>query len=111
MRTLGEIVDLVKINGCVTEDELRYAIIALSALQVFDSKSLRQLYTAEEESKPKRLIHSAKWQYEQHFDRWKRALDTSPKEYVGASSDPKNKDVVDRILLSRKLVEKLTKQN
>lgn len=101
MRTLLEIIDAVKSNQGATEEEMFYAIVAMDALNTFDSMSLRKLA-----NEPNRF-RTPQSEWEESFNRWKRALNKSPKEYVGWENDPKNPDVQKRRATAFKIVDKV----
>ena len=86
-------------------EELRYAICAMEALATFDSQALSKLAQAELDGKKPVLTSSAVFQYEEHFNRNKRALDTDPAAYVGWNNDPDNPEFVQRRKAAIKLVE------
>lgn len=96
MRTLLEIIDATRDGGRPEYDELRYAVCALDALTTFDEMALRKLVEAENEGKNPVLVWSAKFQYEERFNRMKRALNADPKTWVGWDNDPDNPEFVKR---------------
>jgi hypothetical protein len=89
MRTLFEIIEAVKNNETVTEDEMRYSICAMDALMVFDRESFMTLVKGEEKGKNK-FIYSPKFQLTERFERIKSALNKNPKEWLGENYDFKN---------------------
>jgi len=95
MRTLGEIINSAKLNEEVSNEELLYAVCAMDALMTFDSMALMKLAEGEREGKKKILTFNPIWQHTESFARMKRALDKSPKEFVGWNNDPKNPEVVE----------------
>ncbi len=100
MRTLTDIIEVVRKNQECTQEGLIYSLIALEALSTFDSLSLQRL--AEESNK----FRTPKGEYEESFRRWKTALNKSPKEWVGWENDPKNPECLKRRSISLKLINK-----
>jgi hypothetical protein len=90
MKTLSQIIDLVKSGERPDYDELRYAVVALNALSNFDGMALMRLREAEEKAQRPFLTRSAVFQHNEHWTRWRAALAKSPKEYVGWNHDPDN---------------------
>ena len=105
--TLGQIIESVRSGERPEYEDLRYAICALVALSVFDSGALQRLATAEKEGKRPFLVTSAEWQWNEHFERRKRALDKPPKEYIGWDNDPDNPAFLARRAQAVRLVEKI----
>ena len=83
-RTLFDILTLVKDGGRPTYDELLYALMAVDALAHFDRDFIMSL-----PEKPNRQKHLAFWA-EETFQRYKRALDQPPREWLGPNYDPAN---------------------
>lgn len=106
MKTLDEIIDAVRDGERPDYDDLRYAICALSALEVFDNTALMRLCEAERDGKKPFLVTSAQWQFEEHFNRRKRAGCKPPKEYVGWNNDPDNPEFLKRRELAKKVCSK-----
>lgn len=105
--TLGQIVEEVRSGNRPDYEDLRYAICALVALSVFDSQAMQRLAEAEKEGKRAFMVNSADWQWREHFDRRKRALDQPPKAYVGWNNDPDNPKFLERRAQAVRLVERL----
>ncbi|MNX62799.1 hypothetical protein D3C86_937760 [compost metagenome] len=105
--SLSQIVEAVRSGQRPSYEDLRYAICALVALSVFDSQALQRLAEAEKEGKRAFMTSSADWQWREHFDRRKRALDQPPKAYVGWGNDPDNPEFLERRAQAVRLVEKL----
>ncbi|MNG23671.1 hypothetical protein D3C84_1083020 [compost metagenome] len=53
------------------------------------------------------LVWSAIWQRDENFSRAKRALEKSPKDYLGPNYDPDSPDVQKRRLAAVALFEKV----
>jgi hypothetical protein len=103
MKNLGEIIDQVRSGEKPDYEELRYAICAMDALMTFDRMALMKLSVAESEGKKPVLIYSAQWQFEENFNRVKRALGQSPKDFVGWNNDPENPEFLKRRKVSLRL--------
>lgn len=103
--TLNEIIEAVR-NGEKPEyDDLRYAVCALDALSTFDRMAFMRLSRAEREGKEKTWTASAQWQWEEHFNRHKRAGVVPPKDYVGWNNDPDNPDFLARRKASMRVMD------
>ena len=88
MKTLNEIIDIVKDGGKPEYDELRYALLAMCALHYFDSSTLMNLWQREKEGKYKPGLFGLEWEANESFTRAKLALNKSPKDYLGSQYDP-----------------------
>ena len=100
MRNLIEIINAAKCGEEATSNELRYAVCALESLSTFDSMALRRIA-----EKPSELY--AKMQHEESFNRWKRALAKSPKDWLGWDNDPLNPAFVERRKAAIQFADKL----
>lgn len=109
MKKLIDIIDAVKNNEKSDYDELRYAVLALSALNTFDSMAIGKLAEGEREKKKPFMTYSAEWQFKESFNRNKRAFDKSPKEWIGWDSDPENPEYQKRRKISIKIFDKFLK--
>jgi hypothetical protein len=87
MRTLYEIIEAAKSGNKPTHDECYWAMLALSALSFFDKRDLREIAHGKVNK-----IMTPEWRANESWNRWKRALDKSPKEWVGPNNDPANPD-------------------
>ncbi len=105
MRSLGEIAEDVRSGARPPYEELRYAVIAYQALLTFDNMALMKLAETERENKPRLLTRSAVFQWKEYFNRVKRALEKSPKDWVGWENDPDNPEFQKRRKISEKLFE------
>ena len=101
MRTLGDIIEAAKSNSSATEEEFRYALCVMDAQSTFDTMDLRHLCSGK---------MKADGISENRYYRWKRALETSPKDYLGDSYDPANPDYQKRRAVSLKIAEKFLKK-
>lgn len=108
MKTLGELIEAVKNNEQPVYEELRYAVLALESLLSFDSQAFIGLAEAEREQRKPLLTGSAVFQWEEHFNRNKRALGTVPKEWIGWENDPGNPEYQKRRQIALKLWEKFS---
>lgn len=97
---------MVKSGGRPEYDELRYAVCALDALTTFDQLALMKLANGQREGKKPVLVYSAEWQHSESFERMKRALAKTPKDYVGWNNDPDNQEYLDRRKANKKIAEK-----
>jgi hypothetical protein len=106
MRTLGDIIEATRNGERPEYDELRYALLAYQALLTFDQMAFMKLAAAERDGKKPILTTSSVWQWEEHFNRVKRALEKSPKEWVGWNNDPDNPEFQHRRKISLKVMER-----
>ena len=106
MRNLSEIIEAVKTDQEVTEEELRYGLLAISSLLSFDHRQLREELTKEPRSA--KVFRDLK--AEDSFNRYRNALNKSPKEWLGWGYDPKNPEYQKFHEVGSKLVEKFTGQ-
>jgi hypothetical protein len=91
MRELREIIEAVKDNVDVTEDELKYALVAMSALSYFNTQAFEKL--AEGKIKGKTFLsYDPEYQRNEHLERTRKAMCKSPKEWLGENHDFKSKE-------------------
>ena len=109
MKTLNEIVTAVRDGERPDYDDLRYAICAMDALTTFDRMAFMRLAEAEREGKKPFMVTSAQWQWEEHFNRQKRAGEKAPKEYVGWNNDPDNPAFLARRKQAKKIMAGIAK--
>lgn len=86
MMKLREIIELAKDGGKPEYADLLYAVLALSALHAFDRQDMLKVYSETDDKK----MFGLKWRAEESFKRSKKAMEVSPKDYVGWSHDPNN---------------------
>ena len=98
MRTLFEIIEAAKSNQPLTVEEGRYAICCVDGLSTFDHNDIRRLAQGR---------GSAMQYAEDGHQRWHRALNMSPREYLGESYDPANLDYQSRRQVSLRLFKKI----
>ncbi len=103
-RTLSDILILAKTGNMPTHDECYYAMLAMESLSIFDGIAFRRLA-----SKPSKFLTPMK-QYEESFNRWQKALNESPKEWLGTNNDPKLPEVAKRIKYSKKIYDKVSEK-
>lgn len=77
-------------------DELRLAVCAMDALMTFDRR-IWTLAEAEKRGRPRPLLNrSAVFQRDENFNRVRRALDKSPREWLGPEHNPDDPGVQSR---------------
>lgn len=103
MRTLFEIIEEVKDGGKPDYDELRYALLAYQSMFVMDHNKLLNELTSEKETKP----FIKKMMAQNSFDMYKKALNKSPKEWLGPNYDPDNPDCQKFHKMAGKLFDKV----
>jgi hypothetical protein len=107
MRVLGEIIEAAKSGERPEYDELRLAVCAMDALMTFDRMAIWKLADAESEGKKPFMVWSAVFQRQENFDRIKRAMAKTPREYLGANYDPDSPAVQARRRASISLMDKI----
>ncbi|MNO61326.1 hypothetical protein D3C76_519730 [compost metagenome] len=107
MRTLGQIIEAARVGQKPDVDELRYAVCAMDALMTFDRNAFFRLAEAEQDGKKPFLTSSAVWQRDEHFGRVKRAMEKSPKDYLGPNYDPDRPEVQQRRRSAVALLDKV----
>lgn len=106
-KTLADVIEAVKSNDQVTDEELRMALLCLDSLMSLDFHAFMNLHKSEKENKNKRLVYSAVWQFENRFERIKRAMQQIPRIYVGENNSPSNPEYQKRREISNKIVGKI----
>ena len=107
MRTLYEIISSTRDGEHPDYEELRYAVCALEALMTFDGHAFSKLVEAEQRGQKPSFVWSAEWQFNERFERIKRAMNKDPKEWVGWNNDPDNPEFLKRRKASIKLFNKV----
>ena len=107
MRKLGEIIEAAKSGERPEYDELRLAVCAMDALMTFDRMAIWKLAEGEAEGKKPFMVWSAVFQRQENFDRVKRAMAKTPREYLGPNNDPDSPAVQARRQASIALFDKL----
>ncbi|ANI16645.1 hypothetical protein A9C11_22925 [Pseudomonas citronellolis] len=111
MRTLGAIIEAARAGEKPTVDELRYAVCALDILMTFDRNALFKLAEAEQEGKKPVLVYSPTWQRDESFNRVKRAMERSPKDYLSPNYNPDSAEVQKRRWAACRLYEQATQRH
>lgn len=104
MKTLSEIIDAVKNGEKPAYDDLRFALLAMSHLHTFDSSDMLDVFEATTEWNP--ILHI---RAEEAFNRSKRAMNVSPKEYLGENWNPDNPEYQKRRKLMLNLADEIFK--
>jgi hypothetical protein len=107
MKTLGEIIDAVRSGDKPEYDELRYAVCVMDALATFDRQAFMRLAANEELGKKPFMNTSAVWQWNEFFERMKRAMEKCPKDWIGWNNDPDNPDFLKRRNEAKQLLSRL----
>jgi hypothetical protein len=109
MKTLGEVIDEVKDGGRPDYEDLRYTVVALSALHTFSFKTILDL-AAKEKAGKYRPAFGLQFYAEERFKSFKAALAMPPKEYVGPSYDPDGEEAKKWRAISKNILKKVTDQ-
>ncbi len=91
MRTLGEIIEDVKSDVKVTREEMIYSLLCMANLHYADHMAIRMM----RDKTPANLrlvMFGPDFQVRESFDRFKKALNSDPKKFLGPDNDPKNKE-------------------
>ena len=102
MKTLFEIIEDVKLNNPVDEQDLRYALLAESYLCNMKSALLLDIY---QKDKPRMYDK----RIEINLEAGSKALNKPPKEWLGWNNDPANPEYQKFHQLGMKLVDKALK--
>ena len=106
MRDLSEIIEECKLNGNPDYDELMYSLLVMTGILNLVNSELIKLYV--EGSIPCESIRKMKLD-SGSCTMYKKALNKSPKEYLGWSNDPENPEYQRFHAIGNKLVEKVLK--
>lgn len=109
-KTLGDILDEVQDGGKPEYDDLRYALLAMSALRHFDSDAIFNMARKEKEGKYHADLFGLQYQVEQSFRRIHDALNVPPKHYVGPSHDPDTEECQKFRRFGKALLKKVAAQ-
>lgn len=101
MRTLSEIIELVKSGETPTSEELYYTVAALDALTTFTTLDLRHL------GLDPKYRNMGEHIAENDHERWRRALAVDPKTWLGESNDPKTPEYQHRREGSKRLAARV----
>lgn len=103
MHSLFDIVEDVKDNKKPDYEELRYALLVYSFMFNMDHRRLREELLKEE--RPNQFIREIKAQ--NSFDMFKKALEKSPKDFLGWQDDPENPEYQRFRALGNNLLDKV----
>ena len=106
MRTLLEIIELLKDGGEPTREELYYSVLALEALNTFGERDLHKLL-----EHPNSKFLTPEYLANESFNRNKNAFHKSPKEWVGWNNDPHNPERQKERAFHKRLLNKLLKKD
>jgi len=101
VKTLSEILDAVKSQENVTDQELRYALLAMENLWTFSMMDLRRLASGDTHLSTEKTHEEAFW-------RNKRCLSAPPKKWLG-DNVPENPKWQDRRKWAEGLMDKALK--
>ena len=90
--TLYEIIESIKSNKPVNDEDMKYAILMLDSLWFFEKRAIRDLADAKRGTRIAMLNGDPLFQEKESFRRTKTALDKNPKEWMGWNNDPNNPD-------------------
>jgi hypothetical protein len=102
VRTLYEIIEMVKSNQNPEYEELFYTVLVYNALHYQDHRRVREL----DKNKPEWMFENEK---SYSFNDYKKALNMSPKEWIGCRDDPKNPDCQKMKKIANRLFDKIQK--
>ena len=105
MRTLNDIIDAVLDNEDVSREELYYGFLALRALHNFDHMAIMHMHTNPG------IFNNPEHQWEESFNRYKRALNQDPKTWIGPNNDPANSEFQRRRSIGKKILDKIVLEN
>lgn len=101
--SLGDIIDACVFNEDVGEMDLRFAVVALDQLMVFDRTALDALARREEKNGKPFLTSSAIYQQKRRHERVSKALGKHPRDWLGKDYDPTNPENVKRRRAARQM--------
>lgn len=101
MRSLFEIVESVKDDQPVETDELKYALLAYVSMFNIEHQQLRKELLREKPS-PKVI---ADMKLNNSFEMYNKALNMSPKEWLGHANDPRNAEYQKRRSIGKSIVD------
>jgi hypothetical protein len=96
MTTLGEIIEAARSGRRPDYDDLRLAVCAMDILMTFDRQAIWKLSEAESQCKKPFLVNSAVWQRDENFGRMKRAMSSTPLDYLGTNYNPDRPEAQER---------------
>lgn len=107
MNSLGNIIDLIKSGHKPDHEELLYAVLAIDSLLFFESRAIKDLAKAKRLNKKPVLLRCPEYQEKESFERRQRAMNKSPKEYLGCNNDPSNPEYIKRVEQSNEIYAKV----
>jgi hypothetical protein len=102
MNDLSVIIENCKLNKEVGNDELKYAVIALTSLMNMSMSTLRNFYKND-------MKIFEKMRLENIHNAYSKALNKSPKDWLGWDNDPANPEYQKFHAWGSKLVDKALK--
>lgn len=102
MRNLFEIIEECKLNGRPDYEELRYSVLVMTGILNMVNHELIKLYV--EGKMPNEIIRKMKLE-NGICTMYRKALNKSPKEYLGWNNDPENPEYQKFHTMGTKLVE------
>lgn len=106
MRILAEIIEDCKTNGRPDYEELRYSVLVMTGILNLVNSELVRLYV--EGKMPSEIVR--KMELDSGIcTMYGKALNKSPKEYLGWNNDPENPEYQRFHAMGKKLVEKALK--
>lgn len=107
LSTLGQIIEDVHDGGRPDYDDLRYALVAMTALRGFDNRALLALARAKRENQKPIITRDPEYQARESHERYRRALEKPPKEYVGPEHDPDTEECQRMRRLAKNVMRKV----
>ncbi|EGD47125.1 hypothetical protein Cpap_1517 [Ruminiclostridium papyrosolvens DSM 2782] len=107
MKTLNEIIEQCKTNGRPEYDELRYSVLVMTGILNLVNSELTKLYVKGE--MPNEFIRKLKLDGG-ICSMYGKALNKSPKEYLGWNNDPENPAYQKFYAMGNKLLDKVIKK-
>lgn len=107
MKTLNEIIEECKTNGRPDYDELRYSVLVMTGILNLVNSELTKLYVKGE--MPNEFIRKVKLDGGT-CSMYGKALNKSPKEYLGWNHDPENPAYQKFHAMGNKLLDKVIKK-
>lgn len=105
MRTLYEIINSAKDGDMPTHEECYWAMLCYEAMLFFDHKNLCDALMKKPEPEFIRKMKA-----ENSFDMIKKAMNKSPKDWIGWDNDPSNPEYQQRRKIGNALFEKIANQ-
>jgi hypothetical protein len=103
LRTLSDIVENCKSGGLPDYEELRYALLVYEFMFNMDHRTLREELLSEKRSP----LAIRELRANNSFNMFKKALNKSPKEYLGWNSDPGNPEYQKQRAVAERIFDKV----